>query len=302
MRAAITALAAVLLLAGTAAADPDWRAQVWDATATVLHRVATEKKLAPELRARAARGAFRARLRALARDVRVRPKRVPDVSDDPAHQKPRPLDPESQRLVSIIDTYLELAPTEYSEDTAHARFLRANTYRRYDQLDKAIPDFVTIVEHERTSEVGVYAVNLLLDSLNRAERYDELVRWARTLRTDAVLLERSEDLGELLVRIDAIGTRKEAEQLEKAHDYIACAAAYDRTRTLEPDARDLDERLFNAAICFEQGKAFALALARHGELMRSHPRSSLAGRAAVRATLLVAALALERLARPITLP
>lgn len=245
MRSAIV-FAAILVGSSPAAADDRWRTSAWDATAHVLDRIAGEEGIAPSVRVCAASAAVRARVHAMRTDVAVvRSHHERRSGDSPLHGRsltPRPLDARAARLVASIDMFVRLVPGEHSERVATARFWRGSIYRRAGHLDRAISDFVAIVEHMREHEVGPFAVNLLLDSLNRLERYDELVAWARRLRSDAALLVRDEELAERLRHIDVVGTRKDAERIAQwAHAtgvplvspalvralYLAAAAAGD---------------------------------------------------------------------------
>ncbi len=216
MRSAVV-FTAILVCSSPAAADDTWRTSAWDATANVLDRIAGEERIAPSFRVRAAYAAVRARVHAMRTDVVVvRSHHDRRAGDSPLHGRspaPRPLDARDARLVASIDMFVRLVPGEHSERIATARFWRGSIHRRAGHLDLAIADFVAIVEHMREHEVGPFAVNLLLDALDRLERYDELVAWARRLRSDAALLVRDEELGERLRHIDIVGTRMEAERI-----------------------------------------------------------------------------------------
>ncbi|HUQ07154.1 MAG TPA: hypothetical protein VM261_31905 [Kofleriaceae bacterium] len=282
-----------------------WKAAAWEAAANLLDHVAAKPSIDPAVRAHAAHGAFRARRKTFEHDVRVR-SAPPDAGDHDAKPKPRPLAARDQRLVASLDTFLALVPTERSDRVAIARFLRGNMYRRHHQYEKAIPDLVFIVEHLRAHEVGLYAVNLLLDSYIVTERHAELVALARRLRDDAALAARDEALAERLRLIDVIGTRKEAEQLEQQARasgdraaYVACGETYDRSLALAVDRYRDDEMLYNAAVCFQSGGVFTTALARHATLVRRFPRSPLVGRSFAHALGLGVPAAAQALARPL---
>jgi hypothetical protein len=294
--ASVVMCACLCAAPAAASAGGGWKASAWEAAANLLDAVAAKPGVDPAWRAHAAYGAFRARYQMYASDVRARTATAAPADVD-AKPKARPLDARAQRLVAAMDAFLALAPTEKSDRVATVRFLRGNAYRRHHQYDKAILDLEFIVEHVREHEVGLYAVNLLLDSYIVTERHGELVALARRLRGDAALLARDEDLGARLQQIDAIGTRKEAEQLEKRARttgdraaFFACGETYDRSRAIVVDHYRDDELLYNAAVCFEQGRAFTTALARHATLVRRYPRSPLRGRAFTRLLILAAAI------------
>ena len=215
-----------------------------------------------------------------------------DVGDDwarPGPPNPRPIDAEGQRLIAAVDAYLAAVPGEHGQRVASARFLRANTRRRFNHLEAALPDWVAILEQERDQEVALYAANLLLDTFVRLERYDEMIVWVRKLRADPVFLKRDEDLAELLVRIEVQWHRKDAERHEQlARDrgdpgeYLACAAAHERALTVDPDSELADQVLYNAGVCLEAGGDGDGALARYRRLVADHPRSRVAPLAVLR--------------------
>ena len=55
------------------------------------------------------------------------------------------------------------------------KFLKANIYRRYNHFDKAIPIFNDILDKHRSHETAEFSANLLLDTYNRLQRYDDMI-------------------------------------------------------------------------------------------------------------------------------
>src|SRR4029077_1805641 len=130
-------------------------------------------------------------------------------------------------------------------------------YRRYNHFDEAIPIFMDILDHHRDHETAEYSANLLLDTYNRLQKYDEMLALVDKLDKDPKWLESKEDLKTTLNRLKAQSMRKKAEKLEKeATDskdftkYVACGQAYFDIYNRNPEADENDQVLYNAGVCF----------------------------------------------------
>ncbi|HEY5935945.1 MAG TPA: hypothetical protein VIU61_14955, partial [Kofleriaceae bacterium] len=93
----------------------------------------------------------------------------------------------------------------------------------------------------------------------------------------------------LLVSTPARADRTYAEQLAKearaeADDgkFVACGHAYLEVYSADPNAADLDESLYNAAVCFHDGKAIGAAMQALALLRKYAPNSKLMPRAIAR--------------------
>ena len=80
-------------------------------------------------------------------------------------------------------------------------FIKANTLRRFDHLETAIPLFRAVMDRFPRDEVAEYAANLLLDTYNRLQKYDELVALAKELSKNKAFLENRDDLAATVKRI-----------------------------------------------------------------------------------------------------
>ncbi len=76
--------------------------------------------------------------------------------------------------------------------------------------------------------------------------------------------------------------RLKAETLEKAGKYIACGQAYLDIYKRDPNAVAMDEVLYNAGVCFEDGKSVSLAVRMYGTLEKRFPNSNRVKKALVR--------------------
>lgn len=130
------------------------------------------------------------------------PLRVPPVPVDD-RPRPRPLDAGAADAVAALDRVIaQGAPGDPA--VVLARFRRAHTRLRFDQVDLALPELVLLLERHRDHvEIAEYSANLLLDTLNRQRRYDAMLRWVRALRADARFVADHEELAERLRLIEA---------------------------------------------------------------------------------------------------
>ena len=119
----------------------------------------------------------------------------------PEGDKPVSLPPRVQELVDALDHYAAVGDPD-DPDVAGVKFLAANHLRRWRQPD-AIERFEAVLRTHPTTEVAEYAANLLLDSLMRQERIEELKVWVARLLGDAAFLAGKPELEETLRRLKA---------------------------------------------------------------------------------------------------
>jgi hypothetical protein len=144
------------------------------------------------------------------------PVTVEPKEDSAWKQIARPLPAEEQRLLRLLGTFLEF---EWgTDDAVSMKYVRANLYRRFDHFDNALPMLHEIVDKHRDHEVAEYSVNLLLDSYNRLQRYDELVAFAERIRADRAWLANKPDLADTLrkIRIQSLRMRGHGKFPERA--------------------------------------------------------------------------------------
>ncbi len=113
---------------------------------------------------------------------------------------PIPLPRRTREVADAADRFIELAGADDPE-VPGMRFLAAAAYGRYGWDDLAVPRFEAVLRKHPKHEVAGYAANLLLDTLNRAKRYDELQLWANVLLADEALLAAKPELRALLERL-----------------------------------------------------------------------------------------------------
>ncbi len=80
---------------------------------------------------------------------------------------------------------------------------------------------------------------------------------------------------------ERVKQRQRAEALEVEGKYIACAEAYMGIYNADPRGDHTDEVLYNAGVCFADGKSTGLAIKAFSLLEKRHPSSRLIGRALI---------------------
>jgi hypothetical protein len=175
-------------------ADTAAQAVRWKRAALAFTNVATATPIDPTLRKESAYAAVLAWKNA----INAQPA-APEATDSEA-LTPTPLTVDEQQMLASFDVYFELADAN-DDDAVGMRFLKANLYRRHDQLDVAIPLFRAIIDQHPEHEVSEYAANLALDSYNRLGRIDELLALTKSLIANKRFLDNKPDLKALLHQI-----------------------------------------------------------------------------------------------------
>lgn len=80
---------------------------------------------------------------------------------------------------------------------------------------------------------------------------------------------------------DRAAAQRLAAEADRTHDpatYVACGQAFLDIYNHDPEAKDADEVVFDAARCFQAGKSISAALQGDGLVIKSFPRSKLAAK------------------------
>jgi tetratricopeptide (TPR) repeat protein len=200
--------------------------------------------------------------------------------------QPKPIPERELKMLAAFDFYINVIKDPKDDDLVAMKFTKANIYRRYNHYDKATPIFVDIIDHHRHHETGEFAANLLLDIYNNQGRYDDLLALVDKLDGDAKFLEGKDDLKVRFGRLKMQSMSKRAESIEdeakKGNDYakfVECGQAYMDIYNRNPESDDNDRVLYNAGVCFEQGKSIGAAITAYTTLEKYYPNSKLTARA-----------------------
>ena len=189
-----------------------------------------------------------------------------------------------QKMLAAFDIYINYIKDPKDDELVGMKFLKANIYRRYNHCDEALPLFQEILDKHREHETAEYAANLLLDSYNRLQRYDDMLALADKLdegpevprgqgrpRGDARRSSRRSRCARRPSR-----SRSDAKDDEGLRQVRRSAARRTSTSTTaNPEAADNDEVLYNAGVCFEEGRSIGVAIQMFNLLKKYYPNSKI---------------------------
>ncbi len=257
----------------------------WDAVAVAFGDVVTHGRVDAAHLEEAAYAAVLALDNAQLADPRA------EVKQDDVDRAPKPvaIPDRERRLVEAIERYFTAVKLPKAAILVDLRFVEANVYRRHDHLDEAVPRLEWLVEHHRDTDQGAIAADLLLHSLDRLGRHDDMLGWVERLLGDDAFLDGKDALRARLHGLRQTARRKQAEACEAdaaaSNDdarYVACGEQYFAIFNDDADAADADAVLFNAAISFEHGKSLGTAIQLYEHLAAAFPKSKVTARAILR--------------------
>jgi len=260
--------------------------QKWEDTAKAFTDVIESGKLEPKLVQVAADAVMLAWMKALQVDPTVRSSPLDDKEYTTVPQ-PKPIPVRETKLLAAYDGYLKHVKDPKDSERIDVMFHRANLFRRFDHLEKAISIFEEIVAKHPDHETSEWSAQLALDAYNRLQRYDGMFAFADKLSKPFLakrpVLQTTVDK----LRIEGVG--KAAEQLEerakKGNDiatYVACGQKYLEAYNLAPLADNAEVLLYNAGVCFESGKSISAAMGVYKQLAELFPKSKLTAKSVAR--------------------
>lgn len=264
-------------------------AELWEQAAVAFTDVVKSGKLKGEMLKEAAYASVLGWKNALAVDPRTRAPPIDDGKNDGKVPEKEEIPDRQMKMIEAFDIYINYVKDPKDDELVMMKFLKARIYWRYNHYDKAIPLFEDVVENHLDHETGEYSANLLLDTLNRTQNYDKMLVWVNFLVKKKDFLEDKEDLAARLTTMQRQSMRKSAEKIERQAkesgdytQYVECGTRYLEIFNNNTEAKDADEVLYNAGVCFEQGKSLALAIQMFQSLSKFFPKSPHTQRAIVR--------------------
>jgi outer membrane protein assembly factor BamD (BamD/ComL family) len=275
-----------------AEAEPTPRLQPerWARAADTFSALLATGKLDPRRTKDVAYAAALGNMRALQLDPRATTLALDD--DDADYTRipaPVPLPPREQKVIAALEQYLRFVTDPNDDERIGMTFILANTWRRYHHYDRAIPIFQELLAHHRTHPTAEFTANLLLDCYNRLQQYDKLTALVDELLADATFMRAFPELAARVRDLEYMTLRKRAEALEREAratknlgKLVACGQAYLDVYNHDPEATANDEVLYNAGVCFQDGRSITAAISAFGALRKFYPSSKLAARALAR--------------------
>src|SRR5882724_6810183 len=187
--------------------------ELWENAAVAFTDVVKLGKVEPRLMKESAYAAVLGWKNALNVDPRVKQVAEGDKPSD-AKATPQPIPEREQKMLAAFDIYINYIKDPKDDELVGMKFLKANIYRRYNHFDEAIPLFMDILEHHTQHETAEFSANLLLDTYNRLQKYDEMLTLVDKLDAMPKFLEGKDDLKQTLNKIKAQSMRKKAEKIE----------------------------------------------------------------------------------------
>ena len=290
--------------------NPRVQTELWENAAVAFTNVVKAGKVDEKLKKESAYAAVLGWKNALAVDPRVKSNPVKMKDDDSDKDakipEPQPIPEREQKMIDAFDIYIDYIKDPNDPELVGMMFLKANMYRRYNQFDKALPLLERIIKEHANHETAYYSANTILDIHIITHKYDQVADWAQWFHDNPKFLtakadqDRS-DIAERVEDILAIAERKKAEQLEeeakKSGDfgkYVLCGNSYlkifnDTAKStkasdeIELNAQllkaKMDEVIFNAGVCFEEGRSLSAAISAFSELRERFPSSSASAKA-----------------------
>ncbi len=199
----------------------------------------------------------------------------------------RALSAEEQRMASTFRTFACAAPT--SPELPVVLYRWARLYYEANQFEAASVLFQRVASEHASSEVGEYAANLFLDSLDvlverrgrescRARLTEAEPALARAFCADAATRAAHPDLCPVVDRMFCRGAAARAEQLGRAGRHPEAASAWVELARAERCAPSRDVSLYNAALQYEAARLIGRAIRVRVTLVEALPESPLAPR------------------------
>ena len=257
--------------------------EMWENAAVAFTDVVKGGKVDPKLMKEAAYAAVLGWKNALNVDPRIKQQadKVEDIEKNfDKIPPPKPIPPRDEKMIAAFDVYINYIKDPKDDELVGMKFLKANIYRRYNQFDKALPLFMDILDKHRYHETAEFSANLLLDTYNRMGKFTEMLALVDKLNQDKKFLEGKDELNVTLGKIKAQSMRKIAEQMEKEAreskdfgKFVACGQAYLDIYNRNPEAAENDDVLWNALVCYHEGKSIGAAIQVFGLLKQYYPKS-----------------------------
>ncbi|HEY4242631.1 MAG TPA: tetratricopeptide repeat protein [Kofleriaceae bacterium] len=246
--------------------------ELWENAANAFTDCVKGGKLDAKLTKESAYAAVLGWKNALNVDPRVKEQadKVDDKDFDKNYDKvpePKPIPDREQKMLAAFDIYIKYIKDPKDSDLVDMKFVKANLLRRYNHFDESTPIFQDILDHHRDHETAEYSANLLLDTFNRQKKFDDMLALVDKLQADPKWLEGKDDLKTTLVKLKAQSMRKKAESIEKEAEstkdfakFVECGDAYLAIYNRSPEDTGNDEVLYNAGVCYREGKSITAAI------------------------------------------
>jgi TolA-binding protein len=192
---------------------------------------------------------------------------------------PRPVPENQQKMIAAFHAYVKAVPD--APEIPVMLYREAYIYYDHDQLDRAEPLFLAVVQKYPKHELALFSANLYLDALNIECKSKEVLAWTRKF-LDAPELVRDAAFVAQMTSLISDGYDQEARDHERSGDAKECGRSFLAAAEALPTHAKHAERLWNAAQCFQNAHLIGQAVKAWEALRQAHPEDALAKRAIYR--------------------
>lgn len=186
-----------------------------------------------------------------------------------------PPPPRDARKAQAGAAFLRYADLLGAGDPKHLdyRFQAGQAYWRANDPDQVVVVLGAFVREHPDHELAEAAANVLLDALNRAQRFDEMIAWADEMRANPALMNGRDELKMTLGQLRRASLWKRAQEAERSEDWKGCADTYQTLRKEDPKDPQSDVILYNTMLCLHQAGDTATIKKLLKEMSKAHPDS-----------------------------
>ncbi len=193
-----------------------------------------------------------------------------EIPPPPIDTKPLPLSKYAKRLIAASLNFVKWNPTDSRVPVI--QYNVPKTYYNYNHFPEALKGFKEIIKRFPRHEVAVLSRNLVLDTYNLLQDWDNLRLWATNFLHDRYFGPKNRKYLEELIQ-GAIF--KKAIVLENEKKYLESANLYVELTDNYPHSKLAEKALYNSAIDFMLAGRPDLAIANSKRFIRRFPKSPL---------------------------
>lgn len=176
-----------------------------------------------------------------------------------------------RKLVTVIDAYVTLLPTE--KDGEPMRFTAAQTYFDYGQYPEAVQRFVRITKEIPETKQARAAVRIVLGFYADKEDWTNLIHWGQAFVHQEKLLDA--ELKKWVLDLLRGAMFKRALSYERAKKYDRAAHSFLEFTKEFPQDENADRSVYNAMLNFFRVGRIESAVATGEKLLTEYPKSTL---------------------------
>ncbi len=185
--------------------------------------------------------------------------------------EPIPLSPYAQRLIEGDENYVRNYPTD--PKVPDTLLHRGQLYYNYNQFDKALYAFNSLVQKFPTAPASNTARNLILDIYNIRKDWGNLEKYAAQYMQDKTFA--TPENKAFLLKLIQGSIFQRAKAMEEKKDFPGAAQMYMRLTNLYPDSEYADKALFNAAIAYINADDSKNAMTTAQRFLKKYPNSNM---------------------------